>query len=49
MRNNHREIGKELYNILNEEDQAIVAFGMIPKDIMDMATKHYKLKTCWMK
>ena len=38
----HKEIGKGLYKMLTEEDQAVVAFGMIPLEVMECAVKHYK-------
>lgn len=35
---NYKVIGEEIYKILDDEDKGIVAFGMIPKPIIDIAT-----------
>ena len=44
MTTDYKAIGKGIYGMLDEENRAVVAFGMIPKDMIDLATKCYKEK-----
>ena len=35
-------IGQGIYDMMIEDDKAVVAFGMIPLEFMNMATEAYK-------
>ena len=39
---NYASLGKGIYEILTEDDKAVVAFGMIPLEVIQSATDNFK-------
>ena len=44
MRIDYEAIGQGIYDMMPENDKAVVAFGMMPKKFMDLAVEEFKAK-----
>lgn len=42
MQTNYKAIGQGLYDMMTDYDKAVVAFGMVPLEIMELFEKQYK-------